>query len=229
MKVFVLTGVFFLLSCSSTEQKHKPHKIAVAPITHETISRLIKNWPEAAKSAASDIMSKYGLPIRASRAELYWKDAAPFNEIHVYNQELIHNFPSPHNDTLSQTISFHTPIDMADDLIRFKGSLIIDRTKGELTSRSDKESMNILALNLAHELVEKKLTAEKAREIFAKEALNNSQGEKQLLTSKLNFMPDSETADADEALEVKTPMRHHFRQAQEVDEVFKTDTPLEDL
>ena len=39
------------------------------------------------------------------------------------------------------------------DLARFDGSVIVERTRGEIGARCDKEEMNYLALNLAHDIV----------------------------------------------------------------------------
>lgn len=38
------------------------------------------------------------------------------------------------------------------ELVRFDGSVIIDRTAGEVAARCDMEAMNILTLNLVHDI-----------------------------------------------------------------------------
>ncbi|MFN2513945.1 MAG: hypothetical protein ABR568_21330, partial [Pyrinomonadaceae bacterium] len=49
----------------------------------------------------------------------------------------------------------------------FDGSVIVERTKGEVSARCDMEAANILALNLMNDIVKGKHTAEKAREIYS--------------------------------------------------------------
>src|SRR5690606_40011013 len=52
----------------------------------------------------------------------------------------------------------------------FDGSLIVARTKGEVTANCDNEGANILALNLMHEIVTGIRTPQEARD-FAKEEI----------------------------------------------------------
>jgi hypothetical protein len=45
------------------------------------------------------------------------------------------------------------PPDKFDELAEYDGSVIVERTKGEIAARCDLEGANFLALNLAHEIV----------------------------------------------------------------------------
>jgi hypothetical protein len=55
---------------------------------------------------------------------------------------------------------------MFSELAKFDGSLIVERTRGEVSSRRDMEAANILALNLMNDIVTGKLTAEEARDKY---------------------------------------------------------------
>jgi hypothetical protein len=71
-----------------------------------------------------------------------------------------------HPDYLEQTINYKVPLDLVDDVIKFDGSIIIDRTKGEVCARYDKEPMNFLALNLMHDIADKKADCSKRSKIL---------------------------------------------------------------
>ena len=47
------------------------------------------------------------------------------------------------------------------------GSLILERTKGEISARCDKEDANFLAINLAHDIVTGKRSVDDARKFYA--------------------------------------------------------------
>jgi hypothetical protein len=64
-------------------------------------------------------------------------------------------------------IDYAGPADRADDLLAYNGSLLIDRTRGELASRADSEATNFLAINLANEILRGARTPEEARLVHA--------------------------------------------------------------
>lgn len=49
----------------------------------------------------------------------------------------------PHKDMLLQVIAYEVPADKFDDLAAFDGSVIAERTRGEIAARCDKEAANI--------------------------------------------------------------------------------------
>jgi hypothetical protein len=54
---------------------------------------------------------------------------------------------------------------MFDDVAKFDGSILLDRTKGEAAGRCDSESASVLGLNMVHEIVTGKRSWEDARRI----------------------------------------------------------------
>jgi hypothetical protein len=104
----------------------------------------------------------------------------------------------PHQDVLEQVINYRVPPDKFDELARYDGSVIVERTKGTMSARCDKEEMNYLALNLAHDIVIGKRNVEDARAFYAKTAKAFKSGEKHPYTQRLQFRADrSGTADPD--------------------------------
>jgi hypothetical protein len=158
---------------------------------------LVKYWPEASQKIAHQMIEKYGVPAEATQSMLCWEKNGPWKRTVVRRYSTAHNFPSPHEDILEQTIDYRVPRGKFDELAAFDGSLIIDRTKGELTARCDTEAANMLALNLADEVVTGKRVVISAREEFARQ-LSVATTKEAPLTEKLVVLsPTSEAADPD--------------------------------
>jgi len=126
-------------------------------------------WPAMAKKSAEQMVQKYGPPNEAIPSRLIWYNNGSWKRTIVYRDEIPHNFPQPHSDTLEQVIDYQVPIEKFTELAKFDGSVIVERTKGEVSARCDMEAANILALNLMHEIVNGRLTAEQAREKYSEE------------------------------------------------------------
>jgi len=144
-------------------------------------------WPKEAAEAADSMLEKYGAPDEIAKSLLIWRNAGPWLEITVKREAIEHRFPSPHKDTLEQTIAYEVPKEKFDDLARFNGSLIAERTRGTLASRSQSEAMNFLALNLAHDMITNRRSAEDARETHAYIAEAYMKGEQHPYTKGLRF------------------------------------------
>ena len=89
------------------------------------------------------------------------------------------------------------PTDKFSDLARYDGSVIAERTKGEISARCDKEEMNLLALNLANDVVNGRKSVDEARQFYADTAVAAMKGEKPTYTTALQFSKPVQTADAD--------------------------------
>lgn len=136
-------------------------------VTQEAKEIDLSTWPETARMAATTMIEKYGQPAEVTSNRLIWHDTAPFKRTIVYKEEVQHDFPMPHKDVLEQFVDYEVPADKVDDLAMYDGSVIVERTKGEMSARCDKEGANYLALNLAHDVVEGERSVEEAREFYA--------------------------------------------------------------
>jgi hypothetical protein len=115
----------------------------------------------------------------------------------VNKAETKHSFPIEHTDMLEQCISYKVPANKMSDLGRFDGSLTFDRTQGLMCARCDKEGNNLLALNLANDIVTGKKTVEEARKAYGdivKEKMNGGNPE---YMQKLTFAAQGNAADPD--------------------------------
>lgn len=136
----------------------------------DLVNKVLDNWPQASRAAALKIMEYYGAPNEITPSRLFWYNNGPWKRTIAYREEVPHDFPVPHTDVLEQTINYHVPAEKVGDIGLFDGSLIVARTKGEVTANCDNEGANILALNLMHEIVIGKRTPQEARD-FAKEEI----------------------------------------------------------
>lgn len=132
----------------------------------ETVHTIIDGWNAMSKKAANLTIEQYGAPNEAIPSRLIWYNNGPWKRTIVYRDEIPHDFPQPHTDVIENFINYSVPLEMFNELAKFDGSVIVERTKGEVSSRCDMEAANILALNLMHEIVTGKLTVEKARDVY---------------------------------------------------------------
>ena len=119
----------------------------------------------------------------------------------MYRDEVPHNFPKPHTDVLEQFIDYHVPPEKVTEVACYDGSVIVERTKGEVAARCDMKEMNFLALNLMHEIVTGRRTTDEARKSYAETAMAFMMDRRVPYTERLQFeVPRGGTADVDETM-----------------------------
>lgn len=162
---------------------------------HETS----KNWSETSQEALKSMIEKYGQPDEYSASQAIWHNNRPWKRTVVQSEEIPHDFPAHHNDVLEQFIDYQVPLDKFDDLARYDGSVIIERTKGVISARCAGEAMNFVAINLAHDIVTEKRTVEEARQEYVRLYKAYQDGEHPSSTQGFLFdLPDGNTGDPDQ-------------------------------
>jgi hypothetical protein len=218
MKNWILSSatlIFLGLSACSTRHPHRPEeprpKLNVYN-DQSTLRNAIKDWPASSRFAAESMMEKYGLPESVSHTTIVWEDTGYFKRSIVYRDGVTHNFPTPHEDVLQQFVGYRVPDDKVKDLWKFDGSIIVDRTRGEISSRCNREEMNTLALNLADGIIQNKMSVLRARDLYEQAALAYMNGQR-VPTSMvgLSFSEYLNAGDPDKAVTT----RRSLRQAQE--------------
>ncbi len=115
--------------------------------------------------------------------------------------EVLHHFPTPHTDYFTQYVDYPVRADKASELVAFDGSVIIDRTAGQIGACCDHEAFNTLTLNLAVEIIEGRRSVDDARRLYAETAAAYSMGRDAPYAERLLFTPQTDrTADPDEAI-----------------------------
>jgi hypothetical protein len=150
--IFLLACILVITSFVgfAFSQGSKPKSLMV---DKANVDRIISKWKKTPQEVARKMIAKYGQPQEASSMRLIWHNNGPWKQTEVVNEEIPHSFPKAHPDLLKQTISYQVPEDKFDELAEYDGSVIVERTKGEIAARCDKEEANFLALNLAHDIV----------------------------------------------------------------------------
>jgi hypothetical protein len=159
-----------------------------------------RDWPDASISAMHEMVGKYGPPDEVSPSQLVWRARGPWKKSVLSRDPVHHEWPSPHEDVLEQSVDYRVPPDKADELAAFDGSVMFERTKGELSARCGGEAANFLALNLAKEIAEGTRSVEDARRVYEDEMSAFKRGEKsRVYVSGLMFVPMKNAADPDRA------------------------------
>ena len=164
-----------------------------------SLQELTASWSPAARDATRQMIDRYGGPQEATANRLIWHDNRPWKTTEVVNEELVHNFPLPHHDVLIQTVAIDVPTDKYSALAQFDGSVMAGRTSGELSVRCDREENNYIALNLANDVIEGRLTVAQARERLTELVQAVKNGQKPAYAGGIQFsLPVSNrTGDAD--------------------------------
>jgi hypothetical protein len=178
---------------------------AGAPVRGATgYEKIIKAWPERPREVAGLMVAEYGEPDEASESRLIWRGNGIWKETIVHRDEVVHDYPKPHTDVLEQVIDYKVPVDMVDDLLEFDGSLTVRRTAGTLSAHCDDEALNILALNLAHEIIGGDKKVEAARKAFAHGVVDLMKKQPPEASEKLQFeVSVTGTADPDKPFKVR--------------------------
>ena len=170
------------------------------------VDQVLAGWPARPRLAAYRTIDKYGLPQEATPMQLVWHNNAPWKRTVVLGKEIPHAFPRLHMDFIVQTIDYHVPADKSDELIAFDGSVLIDRTAGELSARCDMEEANTLTFNLAHDIVTGEKDADAARRAFGQAEVEFLLGKPPAIMTSLRFKSPERSADPDKPVIEGSPL-----------------------
>jgi hypothetical protein len=161
-------------------------------------SEIVEGWPDESKEAAKLVLEKYGEPQEATESQLVWHRVGPWKRVVASKAFWKHDFPAPHYDSVESVLDFRVPPEHFSALAEFDGSVVAERTAGEVSARCHDEEANSLALNLAHDIVMGEKTVDEARAYYAKEFLDYRRGLPTPYMDELRFEPRRDTPDPDE-------------------------------
>ncbi|HTY51479.1 MAG TPA: hypothetical protein VMB48_17470 [Steroidobacteraceae bacterium] len=141
----------------------RPHPIDITPAAHAWAAEHLRGWPVERQTLAARLVSKYGPPQEANARSITWYDNGPWRRTELYRAGTLHNFPLPHVDVLWQTISYRVPVSKIAALVAYDGSILVDRSRGEITVHCDSEEANFITLNIAHDIITGEDTTEQAQ------------------------------------------------------------------
>lgn len=143
-----------------------PGQTVAAPASsqaaHDWAARNLATWPVERQVLAAHLVTRYGEPQEMTATSLTWHENGPWKRTVLYKDGDLHNFPLPHRDVLWQTINYKVPLNKVVALLTYDGSILIDRTRGELTVHCDSEEANTLIFNIANTIVTGENTVEQA-------------------------------------------------------------------
>src|SRR5690606_14987364 len=130
-----------------------------------------------------------------------WHHAGKWKRIVATKSFWQHDFPAPHIDAVETVIDYRVPPEKFTELAGFDGSVVVERTTGEVAARCHDQQANFLALNLRHDIVTGSNTVQEAREYDAKEFLDDRRKMPTPYMEDLRFEPHDHTAaDADQRI-----------------------------
>ena len=151
---------------------------------------VVEIWPPAQRATARALIDKYGRPAQYDSHALAWFNNGIWKRTVVYRYGLR---GGKHRDRefLQQTVGYIVPADKIEALKKFDQRLEVSQTAGEMTFTSDREATNLLALNLADEIVTGKRTVASARAFFLRTSLLSAAGKSSPYRRDLRFGVDN--------------------------------------
>jgi hypothetical protein len=158
-------------------------------MTTSPAAGILDGWPEPSREAAQLVVDAHGEPHEATDSMLLWHDVGPWLRVVATRTFYEHQFPAPHIDSVESFLRYRVPPEKVSDLAAFDGSVVVERTAGEVSARCHDEQANFLALNLMHDIVTGRRTVEDARAYYAEEFLNARRGQPTPYMDGLRFSP----------------------------------------
>lgn len=206
MTLTLLFSAIVLVNCATKTNQTSPTKTFASGQTQD-----FSDWPYLSQIAAQQMIKRYGEPTESTSSTMSWHHVSPYKRIVVYREQVPHNFPLPHEDVIEHVISYKIPTTKVAEIIKFNGSIKFDRTRGEISARSENEAMNLLALNMAYDIVKNKKDYTDARSAYGKLEIDYLNGNRNLFTQSLQFFTQKDAADPDKAT------KYNWPQAQEAE------------
>jgi hypothetical protein len=157
----------------------------------------IEKWPSESREAAQLVIDAHGEPAEVSDSFLIWYDVGQWKRVVAGRAFYQHDFPAPHFDSVESVIDYRVPVNRFSPLAEFDGSIVVERTVGEISARCHDEQANFLALNLAHDIITSVKTVDEARAYYAKEFADARRKKPTPDMEKLHFAPVVAAADPD--------------------------------
>lgn len=147
----VVSGVAALLLALAVPAR--PEEGWSRRLTELTALEAITGWPTLAQRTALLMMERYGRPDAVAEDALVWRGNGPWLKTTVHSRALTRRSYRRDVDFLENTVRYDVPRRLREDLARFDPGLSWNAARGELSSRAESEELNMLALNLADEIV----------------------------------------------------------------------------
>lgn len=119
---------------------------------------IMSEWSDGSRTTGAAMIDKYGPPDALASDALGWRERGRWQKIVVRDR-----MRAETAGILEQTVEYYVPEGRRRELEAFSGDVRVSREGSALSSRSDDEALNYLALNLADGIGRGVLDAERAR------------------------------------------------------------------
>jgi len=132
--------------------------VCVAPAAspqarRERAEDAIAYWSDSSRLQAARLIEEYGPPDEVRRGRLTWNEKGPWKRTTVW--EVSQEYPSNQDgDDLEQVLAYPVPEDKRLALLAFSDKVRVSEDGQELSAHSNREELDFLALNLAHEVIQ---------------------------------------------------------------------------
>ena len=170
-------------------------------------SEIIEAWPEKAREAAKLLLDAHGEPDEATSSRLIWRDISGCKRVIASKAFFQHDFPTPHTDSVESVIDYRVPTEKFTGLALFDGSVVAERTAGEVSARCHDEQANFLALNLIHDIVTGQKSPDEARAYLGKEFLDHRRKKPTPYMDRLRVPSQHDTFEPDRPILTEDELR----------------------
>jgi hypothetical protein len=164
--------------------------------SRKDVPSTIASWPENTKAAAQSLFDKYGEPDGVTDERISWSNKEPWSRVSVMREGVTDNFPTTHQNFVENTIHYKVPREKAGEILKFDPALVVDRKAGTLSARSNSEQANILALNLADDIIRGKRNVDDARSYMRNSLRLQQSGKSSEYTDHLRFSTEKESVES---------------------------------
>jgi hypothetical protein len=150
---------------------------------------IIAAWPTWPRFLAGSLLEKYGVPDNIVASQLSWNGRKPWTKIVVFRDP--DSLGSSNH--LLQSVSYgKVPFERWQELVLAGRGATYDPSTQELTARTDGEETNLLALNLADEILRGRRSPADARRFYDQTEKLSLSGKASPYMDRLLFAPRSE-------------------------------------
>jgi len=182
-------GILFLSAAASAEPSSPGEAGRKSSTAVQTPESTIAGWPALPQATARLLIAKYGEPNTFDDNSLVWYDNGDWRKTVVY-KKAPESFMGLHSrDILQQTVAYSVPDAKVGDLKSFDDRINYDKSSGEISSISESENLNYLALNLADEIVADRRSPQEARDFYRKTTKLAASGKSSAYTQGMLFRP----------------------------------------
>jgi hypothetical protein len=188
-----LMSILFLLDLGDLMRPVPPpasmSDAGLRPAPPMTAAAVIAAWPPIPRLVAQAVSERYGEPDEVGDDSVIWHRKGSWKRIVVWRRSPASVRGARRNDVLQQVIDYRVPQEKLKELARFDQRIVVSTTSGELSSRSESESLNCLALNLANEIITDRRSVDDAQNFYRSAARLSRSGKVSAYMRGLQFQP----------------------------------------